>query len=636
MRQRWLAWWADDPWRTAVLVAGLLFAGLISQGLPYWDSDFSIYFQAIHSTGLGRLFREWISPISADTRNWGFLDRAVQLIAYKLSFLIAGYDSWPYLVLRVICYAGCGAMIYAWALRLGPAERKIRWAAAAAAIFFLVAPGPIAALVWIADFAPVAECASLVLTYILWAEIEKTPHHWIGFPKLRDREQRRWLIRWIALTLAIYLGYKTKADLKLIPAVAAVFLALTRPRQWRLFLAPAALMFLLAVPWNGALFHSLPPFVPGSTGASEGFMWQPASLSRLEEFFWSSQSWSMTEGTLSLAGVLGPFLLCGAVVFTIWKRPPSESTRALIQTPRGRAHLFVLIWFLAILTGASALAAINYFFRIRYGILTLVPVAILLGSLLTWFAESWPALPQWAISGGLVLFGVQTMINLDRSVHYRRQLGQVEMAVDQAYAFVNAKYPNDPLALMPDYLPYAYRLDAASAIQHPDRLSNTADLAFDRNAGRTTVLSWQAQSSLLREVAVFSGCSPAVLFDRLMPCSPGSGVHVMRYNGPSWNPSVPRPAGTANEYLNLSYQLCTAHQPWQCIAAAKMALAILPTSAEAYNNIAAAYEDLGRWDEAIQAAREAVRLKPDFQLAKNNLAWSESQKALKQHDAHAK
>jgi hypothetical protein len=35
---------------------------------------------------------------------------------------------------------------------------------------------------------------------------------------------------------------------------------------------------------------------------------------------------------------------------------------------------------------------------------------------------------------------------------------------------------------------------------------------------------------------------------------------------------------------------------------------------------------LREWDAAIAAAREAVRLKPDFQLAKNNLAYSEQQK----------
>jgi len=34
------------------------------------------------------------------------------------------------------------------------------------------------------------------------------------------------------------------------------------------------------------------------------------------------------------------------------------------------------------------------------------------------------------------------------------------------------------------------------------------------------------------------------------------------------------------------------------------------------------------WNEAIGAAREALRLKPGFQLAQNNLNWSLSQKKL--------
>ena len=62
---------------------------------------------------------------------------------------------------------------------------------------------------------------------------------------------------------------------------------------------------------------------------------------------------------------------------------------------------------------------------------------------------------------------------------------------------------------------------------------------------------------------------------------------------------------------------------------AREALRLRPDYAEAYNNIAAAYQSMGRWDEAIQAAREALRIKPDFELARNNLAWSESQKKLK-------
>jgi hypothetical protein len=38
--------------------------------------------------------------------------------------------------------------------------------------------------------------------------------------------------------------------------------------------------------------------------------------------------------------------------------------------------------------------------------------------------------------------------------------------------------------------------------------------------------------------------------------------------------------------------------------------------------------DMGEWDAAIAAAGEAVRLQPDFQLARNNLAAAEQQKKL--------
>ena len=42
----------------------------------------------------------------------------------------------------------------------------------------------------------------------------------------------------------------------------------------------------------------------------------------------------------------------------------------------------------------------------------------------------------------------------------------------------------------------------------------------------------------------------------------------------------------------------------------------------AYNNIAAAYESIEDWDHAIEAARQALRMQPDFTLARNNLAYS--------------
>ena len=63
-----------------------------------------------------------------------------------------------------------------------------------------------------------------------------------------------------------------------------------------------------------------------------------------------------------------------------------------------------------------------------------------------------------------------------------------------------------------------------------------------------------------------------------------------------------------------------------CIRFAQMALKLRPDYAEAYNNIIAANNSLGRWDAAIQAGREALRIQPDYQLARNNLRWAESKK----------
>jgi tetratricopeptide (TPR) repeat protein len=80
------------------------------------------------------------------------------------------------------------------------------------------------------------------------------------------------------------------------------------------------------------------------------------------------------------------------------------------------------------------------------------------------------------------------------------------------------------------------------------------------------------------------------------------------------------------DLINLSMALNGAGKFEESIAAAQSALKLDPTSAEAWNNIAANYEAMKRWDDAIAAAHKAIALKPDFQLAKNNLAWSESQK----------
>jgi protein O-mannosyl-transferase len=97
--------------------------------------------------------------------------------------------------------------------------------------------------------------------------------------------------------------------------------------------------------------------------------------------------------------------------------------------------------------------------------------------------------------------------------------------------------------------------------------------------------------------------------------------------------TTPRPTAslTAEELLNASLRDNLAGKYQTSIEEARAALRLRPDYAEAYNNIAAGSASLGNWDDAIAAARAAIRLKPDFQLAKNNLAWATSQKKLVKH-----
>lgn len=622
----------DDPYRTLVFLFGTFFGALITQGLPFWDGDFSIFFTAIQNKSLAQLVGDLLNPITQDTRNWGFLDHTVQLILYKISWLLVGWDSWPYVWFRIFCYAGIGVFIYLWGLRVGPPAKYTRQAAAAAAVFFIVCPAPVASMSWIADFAPVAEFAVAGLTWLIWAEIERTPSDWLNL----HAATRVWMMRWLGIAVITYFSYKTKSDVKLITPVTALYLALTRRHQWKLFAVPMVLMAFLAVPWNPAIFDRLPPFLPGAQGGSENFMWQPAKLGRLTEFIWASFPYQLREASLSLAAHVGPFLLVGVVFLFILRPVPAGTVRLNFDTPRCRAHLYVALWFLAILAGATALPELNYFFRIRYGILPLIPVSILLASAFAWFLQSRENLPRWIVVFALVLFGIQLMVNTDRSLRYRRSFGIVEAGVDQTYEWISKYFPKDELVLMPDFLPYDYHLDAPPAIRNKRRISGLDELFRTGVPNRTTLVSWQAPTSpQLKLVARFNGCNPQSLFDIITGCRPGLEIFVSRYLGPPAGMlATPTAVATgpnvalAQAHLNKSFQACRDKKPQLCIAEAREAIRLLPNFPEAYNNIAAANESLGRWDEAIEAATQALRLKPDFQLAKNNLAWSLSQKKI--------
>ncbi len=76
---------------------------------------------------------------------------------------------------------------------------------------------------------------------------------------------------------------------------------------------------------------------------------------------------------------------------------------------------------------------------------------------------------------------------------------------------------------------------------------------------------------------------------------------------------------TPENYLSLSLQYHRAGKYIESIKACYKALKLRPDYDLAYNNICAAYNDMGNWDKAIEACKKGLQINPANQLIKNNL-----------------
>jgi tetratricopeptide (TPR) repeat protein len=76
---------------------------------------------------------------------------------------------------------------------------------------------------------------------------------------------------------------------------------------------------------------------------------------------------------------------------------------------------------------------------------------------------------------------------------------------------------------------------------------------------------------------------------------------------------------TADNFLNLSLYYFEDEQYEKCINACEEALKIKPDFALAYNNICSAYNALKMYNKAIEACNKALAIDPAYELAKNNL-----------------
>jgi hypothetical protein len=612
--------WNADKHRRWVFLFGLVLAAIFAQGMPIWDDDFTSWFWKIKDKRILDTVFEIISPISTQPQFWGFNERPLQALIYQIFHHVSGYESWSYFVYKDLIYAGIGLMAYNWGLRLVPNNVYGKSAAFAGALFLLIAPGPIEAHILHSDFATTAEFLFLSLTYVIWSEVEKTPKEWHAFPLARTRDERGWMLRWFGISFLTYIAYKSKADLKLIPAILGSYILITRPKQWKLFAWPIVFMLLFAVPWGGAIFHKLPPFLPGSQGSEINWMWQPASASRLLDFIWSSGSWSLasflSDPTLSLSALLGPFLLFGLLIFFGWKifikkeLGEKHATWRSSETPQDRARTFVLLWLFFIFVAVSALPALNYSFRVRYGILPMIPASLLISWALGSLATSKNHAPRWMVPLVLGLFVVQATINFNRSITQRLTLGHVMVAVDQVYERFAQDYSSYSLTLSPEFLPYDYRPDAPSSIHNKKRLSKLDDLNTGYAPYKTYVISWMP--SLWERVELvqrYSGCRESALFDFFFPCASNSGAYLMRYIGED-------PLFSQGEELKKKGDFAgalSAHQEFL----ARHPLSLAGLFAVGFENM-----QLQNWSAAEQAYSAIERYLPGHPSILNNLGFA--------------
>jgi len=83
------------------------------------------------------------------------------------------------------------------------------------------------------------------------------------------------------------------------------------------------------------------------------------------------------------------------------------------------------------------------------------------------------------------------------------------------------------------------------------------------------------------------------------------------------NPSI-------NSLMKLSLLYYDLHQFDKAIAMSLKIIEIDSKNAEAYNNICASYNHLKKWQLGAKACKKAIHLKPNFQLAQNNLRWAKN------------
>lgn len=86
---------------------------------------------------------------------------------------------------------------------------------------------------------------------------------------------------------------------------------------------------------------------------------------------------------------------------------------------------------------------------------------------------------------------------------------------------------------------------------------------------------------------------------------------------------------TPENYINLSLRYYENRQYEKSLEAAQEALKLRPNYDLAYNNICASYNSMKNWDKGAEACLKGLSINPNNKMLKNNLEWALKGKAGK-------
>jgi tetratricopeptide (TPR) repeat protein len=415
------------------------------------------------------------------------------------------------------------------------------------------------------------------------------------------------------------------------PALLAAYLALfDRRARIAPSIAPAVVLTIVLAWW---LSHMNPP--TATTGASDGarYLWtQPYVAARYFLMFFAptglsaDNDWSLVTGPSDSRTLIG-LAFVAALAWTTWRLSRADTTRPVA---------FGLIWFIITLlpTSLTPLAEVANDHRMFFPFVGLsLAVTVAAALVLARVVSSRSRFAIGAVSIAVILLAESA------AVYARNEVWRTDEAL---WRDVVEKSPRNGRG----WMNYGLTLMSRADYQGATDAFNTA-LPLTPNYHLLEINMGLAYGGLKQPAEAERHFLRAISIEPLdwrshryyagwlggaaRPADALAHARIARELNPADLDVIPIEQRVASVDGTPDYHLARSLAEYQMgryresIASARRALALRPSYAEAWNNVAAGHIALREWDQGIAACEEALRLNPSLQIARNNLNFARQQ-----------